>query len=470
MIRTLWFVTVTAAFVIGAVWIAERPGEVVLAWGDWRIGTRMSVLVLGVLTFAVMAALAYRVWVALRHSPASLRQSWQQSRRERGYKALTQGMVAVSAGDADEARRQANRADALLNEPPLTMLLSAQAAQLNGDEAAARRYFTAMLERPETAFLGIRGLLMQARREGNDAEALALADRAYALRPKTPWVLSTKYELEARAGRWRAAIGTLEEAVKRGAYPPDEARRYRVTTLLGASLDAGAEGHDDDALGFARRACDADADSLAATLRHAALLTAAGSRRRALRTIEQGWARHPHPELARLYATLGDGADALKRVKLTEKLIADNPDHPDSRLALGVALLEAKLWGAARTHLEAAAAEDPPARICQAMARLEEQEGGDPAAARAWLLRTGTAEPDPAWVCSGCGAASPDWAPLCGRCRAIGSFDWRPPDRPVALVAGAPPPEEPVPAFLVAADSEPAGAADEAGEAGPPPR
>jgi len=469
MIRTVWFVVVTAAIVLGAVWIAEQPGDVVLAWGGTRVSMRMSVLVLAVLMFAVAVALSYRLWVALRHSPAALRENWQQSRRERGYRALTQGMVAVSAGDADEARRQASRADVLLNEPPLTMLLSAQAAQLNGDEAAARRYFTAMLERPETAFLGIRGLLMQARRDGDGDEALALADRAYALRPRTPWVLSTKYELEARAGRWRAAIGTLEEAVKRGAFEPALAQRYRTATLLGASLDAGAEGHDDDALGFARRACDADGGSLAATLRHATLLVAAGRRRRALRLIEQGWARNPHPELARLYGELGNGEDALKRVKVMEKLKAANPDHPESHYALGMAQLEARLWGAARTHLEAAAGDHPTARICRAMARLEEQDTGDMAAGRAWLLRAGAAEPDPAWVCSGCGAASPEWAPLCRRCGEIGTYDWRPPDRPAALPADAVPADAPLPAFLVAAEPETRDAA-EPESVDPPPR
>ncbi|MEE8332884.1 MAG: heme biosynthesis HemY N-terminal domain-containing protein, partial [Alphaproteobacteria bacterium] len=376
MIRMLWFVIVTTTIVVGAVWIAERPGDVMLAWGDWRVGMRMSVLVLAILLFAIVVALAYRLWVALRRSPDALRHGWRQSRRERGYKALTQGMVAVSAGDGEEARRQATKADVLLNDPPLTMLLSAQAAQLNGDEAAARRYFTAMLERPETAFLGIRGLLMQARRDGNGAEALALADRAYTLRPKTPWVLSTKYELEARAGHWRTAIGTLEEAAKRGAFPPAELLRFRVTTLLGASLDAGRDGHDDEALNFARRACDADANALAATLRHAALLAKAGRKRRAVRIIEQGWARHPHPELARLYATLADNDNALLRVKQTEKLIAANPNDPESHFALAIAHLEAQLWGAARTHLDAASGDTPTARVCQAIARVEEQDVG----------------------------------------------------------------------------------------------
>ena len=71
--------------------------------------------------------------------------------------------------------------------------LAAQTAQLGGDEDAARRYFTAMLEKPETAFLGLRGLLMQAMKAGDRAEALSLARRAYEERPNTPWAVNCTY-------------------------------------------------------------------------------------------------------------------------------------------------------------------------------------------------------------------------------------------------------------------------------------
>ena len=69
--------------------------------------------------------------------------------------------------DLAGAQRQAKKADVLLNEPPLTMLLSAQAAQLDGDEQAAEGYFRAMLEREETRFLGLRGLITQAIKRGS---------------------------------------------------------------------------------------------------------------------------------------------------------------------------------------------------------------------------------------------------------------------------------------------------------------
>src|SRR5882724_3853420 len=158
MLRTLFFFLKLAVLLAVAVWLAERPGQVSLVWLGYRIDTSVGILLAAVLVLAVIVALLYRLWRFLVRSPRQIARARHDKRRREGYRALTQGMVAVAAGDA---QRQSKKAGLLLEEPPLTLLLAAQAAQLNGDEAAARRYFEAMLERPETSFLGVRGLLMQ---------------------------------------------------------------------------------------------------------------------------------------------------------------------------------------------------------------------------------------------------------------------------------------------------------------------
>ncbi len=439
MIRTTVFIIIAALVVAGAVWLSDRPGEVVLSFGSWQVGVPVTLAVIAVLLSAAAVALLYRLWRGIRGVPGSVREHLQQGKRERGYRALTQGMVAVAAGDADEARRQARRADSLLGEPPLTMLLSAQAAQLNGDEEAAKRYFTAMLEREETAFLGLRGLLMQAQREGDRTEALALARRARALQPKTPWVLSTLLDLQIAEHRWREALETLEEAVKRNAVDAQKGRHLRTVMMLGASLVAEEGGNTEDALSLARKALAQEKDFLPATIRVATLFDAVGKRRAAVRTIEDAWARTPHPALAALYGKLADISDPLKLVQRYEKLRSFNPDHPESHIALARAMLDAKLWGGCRTHLEAAAGQSPPARVCRLMAELEESENGDMQAVRKWLLRASEVAPDPAWICSDCGTASAGWAPTCPRCGALGTLVWKVPERAVATVGSDPP-------------------------------
>ena len=161
MLRATGVFLLLAATMLGVAWFAERPGAVSIVWQGWRLDTSLGVLVAAVILAALAVAWLYRLWRSLVRAPRDFGRWRRERRRRRGYVALTQGLVAVAGGDPREALKHARRADVLLNEPPLTMLLSAQAAQLAGDESAAERQFNDMLTRPETEFLGLRGLLMQ---------------------------------------------------------------------------------------------------------------------------------------------------------------------------------------------------------------------------------------------------------------------------------------------------------------------
>ncbi len=434
MIRfTLSLIVSLALVVMAAVWFSDRPGSVAIQWQGYLIELSIGRFVLVAATLIVLMTVAVGAMRALGRTPGRFREGRRASRRERGYRALTHGMVAVAAGDAAEAGRQARRADVLLDEPPLTMLLSAQAAQLNGDEEAAKRYFTAMLDREETAFLGLRGLLIQAQRKGDRPAALHYAIRAYQLQPKTPWVLSTMFDLQVRQGEWRAALTTLDTAVKSKALGAEEVRNRRAAVLLGCS-DAAGQSHDAaEALKYAKRASSLAPDYLPATIRTVELLVGNGKEGQAARQIEAAWARTPHPRLAHLYGEVDSATDPLNRVKRFEKLLAANSDHDESHLALARAALDAGLWGEARNHLEKVAENDPPVRVCRLMAELEEREFGDGAATREWLVRAAAAPSDPAWLCRECGTQSDAWSPLCPACGALGTLYWATPTRSRAL-------------------------------------
>src|SRR5438874_6509779 len=156
VIRGIAGIFFVAGVVAVAVFLADRPGRVDIVWQGWQIQSSVGVLVAAaVLAALVVWVLVSTLWLIIS-SPRRVLLSRRARQRRAGYRALAQGMVAVAAGDAQEAQRLARRADVLLADPPLTLLLSAQAAQLNGDEGAAKRFFTAMLERRETEFLGLR--------------------------------------------------------------------------------------------------------------------------------------------------------------------------------------------------------------------------------------------------------------------------------------------------------------------------
>ncbi len=433
MWRALRFIVLLGAAAWTAVWLADHPGSATLYWQGYRIDTTFAVVVAVVAAVVVMAALLYRLWLFLRRVPERLGQARREGRRRRGYLALTRGMVAVAAGDGEEAGRQVKRADVLLGDPALTMLLSAQSAQLGGDEKAAEGFFRAMLERPETEFLGVRGLLTQAIKRRDHGEALRLARRAYRLKPKSEWVAGNLFEQQVRRGQWTDAEITLGEAMRNRLVASDRGRRRGAVIGYQRSIEAQRRGQAGDAQRLVRKAHELDAGFIPAAVRLAHFLTASGKPKKAAQVVERTWRREPHPDLLESFRAAHPDEDPLRMVPTVQQLAGLNPDHPESHIAIAEVALEAKLWGEARRHLIVVAGDNPAARVCRLMARLEESEHGDMAAAREWLMRASLAEPDPAWVCDHCGNSVAEWTALCGNCGDFDTFSWRTPPSVVSL-------------------------------------
>ena len=383
MIRWLFFLVALGLAAYGAYWLTLNSGSVTLEWLGYQVDTSVAVLLVVVLAIAVVTAVIYRFWRSLRRAPRAFGRWRKERRRRRGYESLRRGLVAVAAGDADVARRQARRAEALVHDRPLTMLLSAQAAQLQGDESAAATFFTAMRANRETEFLGLRGLLTQAMKRQDWNEALKLARRAYTLSPKSEWVVKTLYDLQKRTGKWTDAEVTLGESVKLKMIPAGDASRERAEMQYRKSLEC--EGR--EALDWARKAHRSDPTLMPAAVRLAKLFVAGGSLRKAAALIETMWERNPDPELAEVYWAARKCDDSLKKMQAAQRLATFNPKHEESRITVAVAALEARLWGEARSNLEPIAGDDASPRVCRLMAELEEAEHGDLARARTWLIR-----------------------------------------------------------------------------------
>ena len=461
MIRGLLGLLLIAGSIAVAIFFADRPGRVDIVWQGWRIETSVGVLVVAALSAGLAAGLLFWFVSLIIDSPRAFLRRRRERRRRAGYRALTRGMVAVAAGDPQEAQRCARRADALLADPPLTLLLSAQAAQLGGDDTAAKRFFTAMLDRPETEFLGLRGLLNQALRAGDRGTALSLTERAATLRPGTAWVVESLFDLEAREGRWEAARDTLAQAVKRRVISRERARHYRGVIAYELSLAALASGDRSRGRSLASQAQSLTPDLAAPAAHHARTLLQDRRPGPAAKAIETAWRTIPHPQLAQVYGVIHASLPPLDRFRNFERLAAQNPDARETHLAVAEAALDAQLWGEARRRLDQAlsapappliarsvnsnaahstasrSAEDgtltgPTPRLCLMMARLEEAEKGSGAGAREWLDRAVTAMPDARYVCTVCGGESLEWRSLCPNCGSLDVLVWRTPARATA--------------------------------------
>ncbi len=436
MIRLLWTLLKIGLVVAAAVLLAQMPGDGEFSLGQWRINARTGGLLVALLLIGLLAAFAYRSWLALRRAPQAMRFGRAGRRRERGYRALSLGMVAVAAGAADEARRRAREADRMLDGAPLTLLLAAQAAQLNGDDSAARKFFEAMVDEPETSLLGLRGLMAQADRAGDRAEALAIAARAQKERPGTPWVLEALFNLRTANGDWDGASAALEALAGRKLVRGEDLRRRRAVIAVERSRLAEEREDSAAALNYARTAWKLAPSMPAATARVARLEGAAGHGSRAEKILRDGWTKAAHPMLGETLAALWGRLTPAVRFTQGQRLLKGDTARPETRALLADLALAAGQQAEARRLVEPLAGEGAPARICRLMASIALADG-DTDGARNWLARARLAPGDPAWICRACSAMSPDWSGACPQCGVFDSLEWRPPAPPAPGQAAA---------------------------------
>ena len=306
MVRIFSFLVLLAAVALGAAWVADQSGVVVLSWNGWRAETSLPVLALIVLVVVVAAMLVWSIVRAFWKAPARLRRHHHEKRRAKARHAITQGLIAVGTGDSFAAHRHAGTAKRLAENDPLVLLLQAQTAQLEGDRPGAQHAFHAMAEREDMRLLGLRGLFIEAQRNDDPYTAVAMAEEALKIAPSSPWASHAVLGFRCAQGDWDGALVLLDNNKAAGLIDTAPYRRQRGVLLTARAL--ALEERDRD---LSRKSA-MEAIKFAPQLVPAAVLAAKfysedNQVRRAMRTIEVAWNANPHPDLAELAQKLDLG-------------------------------------------------------------------------------------------------------------------------------------------------------------------
>lgn len=449
MLRILFFLGLVFLMGLGFAWLADRPGDLVVTFGGYQY--QVTLMVAAVIVSAIVLSVMLSWWLvkSIWASPYTISRYFRIRRRDRGYQALSTGMIAAGAGDAGLARKKKKEAMKLISadQEPLIHLLDAQASLLEGDHEAARRKFEAMLADPEMRLLGLRGLYLEAERLGDRTAARHYAARATEAAPQLGWAVEATLEEKTEAGEWDEAL-RLVDAQKSTRQIEREAANRRKAVLLTAKAMATL-----DADPAAAKASAVEANRLAPDLVPAATTAAKAlfrlaDIRKGSKILEAMWKKEPHPEVANIYVHARPGDSTHDRLTRAKKLQSLKRNHVESALAVARAALDAGEFALARGEAEAATRLDPREGAWLLLADIEEAETGDQGKVRQWLGRAVRAARDPAWVADG--VVAERWAPLSPVTGRLDAFEWRvPAERLGQLVESVE--EEPSPAPPAAA-------------------
>ncbi len=433
MFRFLVFLLVVLGLGILFAWVADNPGTIFLEW-EWlaqrlgRPGEEVGIPL--TLAFTLLVGLVFAVlliWGILRSiigAPTMLSKFFDNRKREKGYKALSQGLIAASSGDASTARKLTKESKRLLGTDPLVALLGTQTAILEGKRDEARENFKTMLEDDSTRMVALRGLFLEAERQGEPEAARHYAQEAAKSAPSLPWAGNAKLRYAASDGDWDTAIKTLESNRSAGLVDKTAAKRQRAVLLTGKAMAKEAE-NPDYALKLSKEAHKLARDLVPAATTYARVATRLGDAKSATKILEASWKTSPHPELAEAYSVVRSGDSVQDRLERAKKLSTLMPKDPEGNLALAIAAIDATEWELARETLEPVLTSRPTERAYLLMADIEEGQHGDKGRMRDWLARAVRAPADPAWVAGN--HVSEEWLPVSPIDGEIDAFEWKVP-------------------------------------------
>src|SRR5262245_49931630 len=106
MIRVVIYLVAVGILAFAAVWLADRPGDVVITWQNRRIEMSVMVLAVGIVTVAVLFAVFWNVVRAVMRAPDVLWLYLRTRRGVRGYLAVSRGLIEIGrASGRDRSER-----------------------------------------------------------------------------------------------------------------------------------------------------------------------------------------------------------------------------------------------------------------------------------------------------------------------------------------------------------------------------
>lgn len=424
MLRLIFVIAFLAVISLSATWLAGNPGSVSVTWLGYAIETSFAFLVFALFVGLFVGLIAYHLLSILLRAPQNLSRSRTMRHQQEGLRVLTEAIAAITVSEYDTAKRLTRRAEKLLDSPPITLLLSAQLSQLQGDDGKAKEYLEEMLKNPETEYLAMRGLIENARKHNDYFLALAHAERAYVMRPTNTWVVMSLIDLYSYLGRWQEALQTVEKSLKKRLFTREQARRYASIINYEHGKRLLKEKDETSAMQFFMESHAKYQGFVPATLAIATLKSDYANKDEAAKIIRDTWKITPHPALAELYIYLFRSETEDQLIKRVRKLVKANPQDKESRLALAQAAITARNWDVARENLSSVLSDEENARACKMMATIEQSESNNAANAAQWLMRSANAAPEASWSCNNCGSTASEWALHCDHCGAFDTIEW----------------------------------------------
>jgi HemY protein len=358
--------------------VKQDNGYVLIGYGNWTIEGSLALFCLAILALFLFLYVAIRTVSRMWQMPERVAEWRRKRRRLKARQALTRGLLELAEGRWKVAERHLTRNVIQSETPLLNYLAAARAAQLQGEHTRRDDYLHLAHESMPSAdvAVGLTQAELQLAHQQYE-QALATLMHVRSLSPKHTYVLTLLKKLYENLGEWKKLEEMLPELRRRklineSDYEALENRVYRERLKQeSTALESLVNYWQTIPKGIKQQ------QGMLIEYCNYMLALDAGSRVEPL--IANALVREWNSELVSLYGQI-ELANPSHQLGLAEGWLQKHQEDPGLLLTLAKLSLQNKLWGKARSYLEASIGISPSAESYQQLGLLLERLGEDEAA------------------------------------------------------------------------------------------
>lgn len=402
------------------------PGQVQGDWFGYRVTAPIAILIVVIFLLLAVLSVIYRLWRNLWGIPEAYQNFLLRKKKIKGHQLLVDGLTAIAAGQPKEAHEFVELARELIPDYPLTLFVAAQSSYITGDQDSANQYFNRMLKDQRLMFLGLKGLITQAKDRQDFFAVREFLLQAHRIRPDSPWILNEVLRNDIMLAK-KGSIYVLDKTTVPKYLDKWVWQRHQAAiawlkaqhNIKSLSLD-GLEN-------LYQTVHDNAKDLVLPAIKLAEIFIQKQQNSKAQKVIMSTYKRNPHRALAKVWeSTNTKNNDEVEVYRFLEKLTDLSPNHYESLIIIAQAGINARLWGQAKQHLNKLLDICETQFGCKLMATLEElqnpQQNLDKV--RYWWQRALSAGLDSQWYCRNCNAVFVEWDIICNHCGVVDQIDW----------------------------------------------
>ncbi len=355
--------------------LIQGNGYALLGYGQWTVEGSLAMFILLDLALFFVLYLAIRTLARLWSVPERW-QAWKKGRqRQRAYNSLASGLLDMAAGNWKSAEQKLLKHVDASDKPTLNYLCAARVAQERGAIAQRDSYLKLAQEAKSSEELAVSYTQAELQLSNDQREqALATLMRLREIAPKHGYVLKMLRDIYLRLEDWQALQPLLPEMRKSDVISKQDIDDLEVKIYVGLMGKAVA-GDDAEGVDNLWKQMSKQLHSqVELVLIYAQHLMDKGTGSEAVRLLDEAIAKHWDERLVGLYG-LAEGADISRQLNRAESWLKERPRNAVLLLALARICLRSRLWGKARSYLEASIGSAPSVEAYQELGILLEQMG-----------------------------------------------------------------------------------------------